>query len=309
MINRRRFIACCGGLGASFIAAGHNVQFPAAIKANQSDSSGRQVPRELADDNIGKMDFLSPGSTSHSDLFVLDNIAQHGPHNTPHLPQEALPGNFNKASTNSVIERLEKLQNYVGYGNFNIVGWDKCLRIARSMNQVGSFTNTELEFIEELFFTNAVELGFNGDKISTQLSDTIKKQDIVKIAGSGHYLFKGAATDTYNKIIKDVGDTIILTSGVRNIVKQIYLFLNKTVRVNGNMSLASNSVAPPGYSYHAVGDFDIGKKGFGKSNFSIEFASTDEFKRLSDLGYLDIRYPQNNPSGVRYEPWHVKVVS
>ena len=67
-------------------------------------------------------------------------------------------------------------------------------------------------------------------------------------------------------------------------------------------------VPPPGHSYHAVGDFDVGKKGFGSRNFSEAFAQTDEFKRLIDLGYLDIRYPQKNPFGVRYEPWHIKVV-
>jgi LAS superfamily LD-carboxypeptidase LdcB len=92
------------------------------------------------------------------------------------------------------------------------------------------------------------------------------------------------------------------------VVKQLYLFLNKADQVDGNLSLASYSLAPPGHSYHAVGDFDVGKKGFGSKNFSEAFAKTDEFKRLIDLGYLDIRYPQQNPFGVRYEPWHIKVV-
>ena len=100
----------------------------------------------------------------------------------------------------------------------------------------------------------------------------------------------------------------MLTSGVRSVVKQIFLFLNKTAKVNGNLSLASYSLAPPGHSYHALGDFDVGKKGFGHKNFSVEFSETDEFKRLSDLGYFDIRYPQNNPFGVRYEPWHIKII-
>ena len=73
-------------------------------------------------------------------------------------------------------------------------------------------------------------------------------------------------------------------------------------------SPSSHLLAPPGHSYHALGDFDVGKKGFGHKNFSDEFSATEEYKRLSDLGYIDIRYPQNNPFGVRYEPWHIKVV-
>ena len=51
-----------------------------------------------------------------------------------------------------------------------------------------------------------------------------------------------------------------------------------------------------------------GKIGFGKRNFTADFSNTEEFKRLTDLGYVNIRYPENNPFGVRYEPWHIKVV-
>jgi len=76
----------------------------------------------------------------------------------------------------------------------------------------------------------------------------------------------------------------------------------------GNLSKASRSLAPPGHSYHGIGDFDVGKVGFGRKNFSEEFARTDEFHRLVELGYVDIRYPRDNLFGVRYEPWHIKVV-
>ena len=159
-----------------------------------------------------------------------------------------------------------------------------------------------------LYRRKSQAFGFYGDKVVTSLSSNIASRDIVKIPRSGHFLFKGDSTATYNKIRRDLGDSVILTSGIRSVVKQIYLFMNKAEKVDGNLSLASYSLAPPGHSYHAVGDFDVGKKGFGHRNFSEEFAKTDEFKRLIDLGYLDIRYPQQNPFGVRYEPWHIKVV-
>ena len=142
----------------------------------------------------------------------------------------------------------------------------------------------------------------------TRLSATIPRKEVVKIPGSGHFLFRGTSADTYRKIRRDLGESIQLTSGIRSVVKQVYLFLNKVERVDGNLSLASYSLAPPGHSYHAIGDFDVGKKGFGHRNFSAEFAQTDEFKRLIDLGYLDIRYTELNPFGVRYEPWHIKIV-
>jgi len=101
---------------------------------------------------------------------------------------------------------------------------------------------------------------------------------------------------------------VLLTSGIRSVMKQVSLFLAKEESVDGNLSLASYSLAPPGHSYQAIGDLDIGKKGFGSRNFSAEFTETDQFKRLIDPGYLDIRYTQQNPFGVRYEPWHIKIV-
>jgi LAS superfamily LD-carboxypeptidase LdcB len=58
-----------------------------------------------------------------------------------------------------------------------------------------------------------------------------------------------------------------------------------------------------------VGDFDVGKRGFGRKNFSTEFARTEAFQRLLSLGYVQIRYPAGNPYGVRYEPWHIRVVA
>ena len=112
----------------------------------------------------------------------------------------------------------------------------------------------------------------------------------------------------YDKLKKDVGDSIVLTSGIRSVVKQTHLFLAKTIQSKGNLSKASRSLAPPGHSYHGIGDFDVGKVGFGRKNFTEAFAKTDEFKRLVDLGYVDIRYHRNNMLGVRYEPWHIKVV-
>ena len=136
----------------------------------------------------------------------------------------------------------------------------------------------------------------------------VDKSDTTKIAGSGHYLYKGDAQKKYMLLKRDVGEQIILTSGVRSIVKQMHLFLAKLEKSNGNLSLASRSLAPPGHSFHGIGDFDVGRKGLGENNFTAEFAKTDEFKRLCELDYVDIRYTKSNRFGVRYEPWHIKVV-
>ena len=98
-----------------------------------------------------------------------------------------------------------------------------------------------------------------------------------------------------------MGPELLLTSGIRNVVKQMHLFLVKALQSDLNLSKASRSLAPPGHSFHCIGDFDVGKIGLGELNF------TEEFRRMVNLGYIDIRYTDTNLYGVRYEPWHIKI--
>ncbi len=308
MNGRRRFLAVCSALTASLFAAGHARHKLVARKPAMAEFVGPPAPPAAAAPAAKVNKYAPVISGLHPDSFIADNLApQLQPVKTaPPVDIMLEPGQ--RETFESVRARLARLQRYVGFGNFNVIGWDESLRHARKQSRVGAFTAAELDFIEDLFFTNADTLGFYGDKVVSRLSATVARQDIVKIAGSGHYLFKGQPLETYRRIRRDVGNSIVLTSGIRSVVKQIHLFLNKTARVDGNLSLASYSLAPPGHSYHAIGDFDVGKRGFGSRNFSAAFAETDEFRRLADLGYVDIRYPRDNPFGVRYEPWHIKVV-
>lgn len=208
----------------------------------------------------------------------------------------------------STVNRLARMQRLVGYANFNLLGFDDALKYASRYPRVGQFSKQELDFIESIFFEDASRYGFWGDKVITKLTTNIASRETVKMPGTGHYLFKGQPLKMYHNIKKDVGDSVILTSGIRGVVKQIHLFLAKTVTTGGNLSRASRSLAPPGHSYHGIGDFDVGKFGFGASNFTAAFSDTDEYRRLRQLGYVMIRYTEKNPYGVRFEPWHIKVV-
>ncbi len=208
----------------------------------------------------------------------------------------------------SVIIRLERVQKVVGHGNFNILSFDDALKFAKRYNSVGEFTKSELAFIEKVFFTKASEYGFMGKKVTNELTDSVAKSKTVKVPHSGHYLFRNESLDYYEKLKADIGSSIILTSGIRSNVKQMHLFLAKASASNYNLSKASRSLAPPGHSFHGVGDFDVGRVGWGSNNFTDQFAQTDEFKRMQDLGYVQIRYTQGNKLGVRFEPWHIKVV-
>lgn len=208
----------------------------------------------------------------------------------------------------SILKKITNVKKVIGFANFNLISFDEMLRYARRYPQIGQFTKTELALIDEIFFYDANKYGFHGNKVITNLTATINKKETIKIAGSGHYLFQGQALTKFKQLQQDVGPELVLTSGVRSVVKQLQLFLAKLNSSNGNLSLASRSLAPPGHSYHGIGDFDVGKKGYGRLNFTSQFANTEEYKKLIELKYIDIRYTKNNDIGVRYEPWHIKVV-
>ena len=99
-----------------------------------------------------------------------------------------------------------------------------------------------------------------------------------------------------------------MTSGIRNVVKQLSLYCNKIYNSKGNLTKASTAIAPPAYSYHTISDFDVGRRGWGYKNFTAHFARTTEFYKMRKLNYISMRYTINNKDGVRYEPWHVKVI-
>lgn len=212
-----------------------------------------------------------------------------------------------EATLLKTTRHLARVESYMGHGNFNLMSFDEMLRSGRNFPAIGAFDTDELNFLEEVFFANPHRYGFFGKKISQEITDFIPKKDVTKIANSGHYLLKGESLNLYQQIKRDVGAGVILTSGVRSNVKQMHLFLAKSIEANGNLSRASRSLAPPGHSYHGIGDFDIGKIGYGEKNFTADFSTTDEYRKIAGLGYVNIRYPTDNLYGVRFEPWHIKL--
>jgi hypothetical protein len=211
------------------------------------------------------------------------------------------------ATFRSTVKRLRRLQQFIGYGNFQILSIDEGLGLARKYPEVGNFTRKELEFLEKIFYSEALEYGFFGQKPLDQITFRIKDNEVIKVPNSGNFLFKELAHETFMKIKQQLGDKVVLTSGVRGVMKQFLLFMDKAYKNRGNLSLASRSLAPPGYSFHGIGDFDVGQTGLGADNFTQRFTATDVYKRLCDLGYLTLRYPEKNLLGVRFEPWHIKI--
>jgi D-alanyl-D-alanine carboxypeptidase len=279
-----------------------------------------------------RRDFLKAATAaiiaSGIDPFALSAVAQK-------MPRQSTPGvddhikdylhkmrNFDRAHADdrylgkdkvlllkSTVLRLKRLQRLVGHGNFHLLSLDYGLKLSRNYSKVGKFTQKELDFLEEIFYSDSSVYGFLGVKPLDRMTASINKRDVVKIPRSGNYLYKGKPQALYAKVKKHVGDKVYLTSGVRGVVKQFMLFLNKVNNNQGNLSLASRSLAPPGYSFHGISDFDVGQKGYGAMNFTDRFTTTEVFKKLEQLDFISIRYPKENMEGVRFEPWHIRVHS
>ncbi|WDP85896.1 MAG: D-alanyl-D-alanine carboxypeptidase family protein [Desulfobacter sp.] len=207
----------------------------------------------------------------------------------------------------SCLVRMKRIQRVMGYGHFCLAGFDDALAYAGSYARIGKFTTQEIQFLEDLFYTPAGAYGFMGEKPIQKITMKINRKKSVKIPGTGHYLYRGKPVQMYKDIQKKIGPEAVLTSGIRGVMKQFLLFLNKTASSRGNLSMASRSLAPPGYSFHGTGDFDVGEKGFGVDNFTEKFIQTRVYNQLSDLGYIKFRYDRENDLGVRFEPWHVEV--
>ena len=203
--------------------------------------------------------------------------------------------------------RFKRIQKQIGYGNFCLAGFDDALACAKTYACIGEFPRPELDFLEKLFHRPAHDYGFMGTKTIPGLTWQVPAGKIIKVHGSGNYLYKGRSQALYQDIRKKIGNEAVLTSGIRGTSKQFLLFLDKAVQSRGNLSMASRSLAPPGYSFHATGDFDMGEKGFGVDNFTEKFTRTRVYNRLATLGYIRFRYGPRNHLGVRYEPWHVEV--
>jgi hypothetical protein len=252
------------------------------------------------------MRFPLPSFSQDADEHIKDYLNKMKNFNKPHKDDILLKGSELK-TFKSVVKRLRHLQQLVGYGNFQILSFDQGIKFARKYSELGEFPQAELTLLEKIFYTEAAQYGFFGQKPLGKITNKIKTKEIIKIPRTGNYLYKDSAVETFWKVKQQLGDQAILTSGVRGIMKQFMLFLNKAYQNQGNLSLASRSLAPPGYSFHGIGDFDVGQIGFGIDNFTERFTTSEVYRRLSELGYLTLRYTEKNLLGVRFEPWHIKM--
>ncbi len=207
----------------------------------------------------------------------------------------------------STFERLTRIQGHFGHGFFNILGFEQLLKVALRTPSIGRFNLPEMNLLQWIFYEDPEHYGFRGEQLARDFLDNLRPSALFFDVRFGQYLFQRRAKPLFDRLRADIGSDLILTSGVRGLPKQSYLFLAKLIECQGNVSMASRSLAPPGYSYHWSGDFDVGSRLLGSENFSIAFARSAVYQKMRRLNYVKLRYPDQNRSGVRFEPWHVKV--
>lgn len=110
---------------------------------------------------------------------------------------------------------------------------------------------------------------------------------------------------------RDEGVWIVLSSAFRNYDNQAELFEAQTQK-RGSPEAAAKSSAPAGHSEHHTGyAMDLSDGHMPSADVNQNFATTDAYlwllQHASEYGF-ELSFPQNNPQGVSYEPWHWRFV-
>ena len=222
-------------------------------------------------------------------------------------PDDVYLNTDQRAVMPATLARLNRAQRHFGHGYFNILGFNQLLKSAAVTPGIERFTVEEMGLLQWLFYQDATTYGFMGQRVVKDLLADLRPSLLHYDPQSGQYLYKRRAKPLFDRMRADIGSDLILTSGVRGIPKQSTLFLTKLIACDGNVSMTSRSLAPPGYSFHFSGDFDVGSTQLAGENFSRAFARSEVYRKMQRRPYVTLRYPDQNQAGVRFEPWHVKV--
>lgn len=104
------------------------------------------------------------------------------------------------------------------------------------------------------------------------------------------------------------GIDIRVLSAFRSIALQKQIFFDVKSERNQSALERAQVSAPPGFSEHSTGyAVDLGDGRAPATNLSPSFDGTDAFRWLQSNAnrfHFHLSFPQANPQGVSYEPWH-----
>jgi D-alanyl-D-alanine carboxypeptidase len=104
------------------------------------------------------------------------------------------------------------------------------------------------------------------------------------------------------------GVQLVVLSAFRSIALQQQLFFDVKAERNQNSRTRARVSAPPGFSEHSTGfAVDLGDARAPAASLSPRFDQTAAFRWLAANAarfHFQLSFPQGNPQGVSYEPWH-----
>ncbi len=141
------------------------------------------------------------------------------------------------------------------------------------------------------------------------------QSELEPITSDGRIKLRSSAANQFKAMVAAAradGVRLVPISGFRSTNEQEHLFFDvKAQRGQATTKRASVS-APPGYSEHHTGyAVDIGDADVPATNLSTAFENTKAFKWLEQNAArfsFELSFPQDNPQGISYEPWHWRFV-
>jgi D-alanyl-D-alanine carboxypeptidase len=108
------------------------------------------------------------------------------------------------------------------------------------------------------------------------------------------------------------GVRIMPLSGFRSLDEQESVFFDVKAERGQQATIRAEVSAPPGYSEHHTGyAIDVGDGYFPDADLRVSFEKTRAFEWLQEnAAYysFELSFPEDNPQGVSYEPWHWRFV-
>ncbi|GAB4174958.1 MAG: hypothetical protein Fur006_05120 [Coleofasciculaceae cyanobacterium] len=139
--------------------------------------------------------------------------------------------------------------------------------------------------------------------------------ELKPITANGQIKLRAAAAEKFKAMSAAAareGVILVPISGFRSVADQKHLFFDIKAQRGQVTTKRAEVSAPPGYSEHHTGyAVDIGDGKTPATNLSPSFENTSAFKWLEkNAAYysFEISFPEGNPQGVNYEPWHWRFV-
>jgi D-alanyl-D-alanine carboxypeptidase len=141
------------------------------------------------------------------------------------------------------------------------------------------------------------------------------ESELVPITGDGRLKLRRKAAEKFNQMqaaARRNGVILVPISAFRDISEQQYLFFQVKEQRGQNTAKRAEVSAPPGYSEHHTGyAIDLGDGYAPGTNLSPKFEKTAAFQWLKEnAAYysFELSFPEDNPQGISYEPWHWRFV-